>query len=301
MVARMSRKCRRTIVSMYVLAAILMLCVASVAAAPKVPEPPRPVRSVNDLAGLLDEETRQELEILGAEIWEQTKADVVLVTVPTLDGASIEEYALTLFRSWGLGDKEQNNGVLLLVDKERLLQGQPGKVRIEVGYGLEGAIPDGKAGRILDEMVLPLWEQQDFSGGIKAGYMALLAAVANEYEIDLEANNKLASVAQYNTSQDTFSGGFFVLWFIVVMFVILSSIIATLMRSSRRYRHFLWWIALGSSRRRPRGPFDDFFGGGGSSSGGFGGFGGFRGGGGGGFPGRGGFGGGSSGGGGASR
>ncbi|MGI6130174.1 MAG: TPM domain-containing protein, partial [bacterium] len=252
--------------------------------------------------GLLDEETRQELEILGAEIWEQTQADVVLVTVPSLDGASIEEYALTLFRSWGLGDKEKNNGILLLVDKERLLEGQSGKVRIEVGYGLEGAIPDGKAGRILDEMVLPLWEQEDFSGGIKAGYMALLAAVADEYEIDLDANNKLASLVNYNTSQATSIGGFFVLWFIVVMFVVISSIVVSSMRYSRRYRRFpWWWIIFGSSRRGPRGPFDDFFGGGSSSSGGFGGFGGFRGGGGGGFPGRGGFGGGSSGGGGASR
>ncbi|NLL18707.1 MAG: TPM domain-containing protein, partial [Clostridia bacterium] len=75
-------------------------------------------------------------------------ADLVVVTVENLGGYTIEEYALELFRRWGLGDKEKNNGVLLLVNKENVLTGQSGRVRIEVGYGLEGAIPDGKAGRI---------------------------------------------------------------------------------------------------------------------------------------------------------
>ncbi|NLG87299.1 MAG: TPM domain-containing protein, partial [Firmicutes bacterium] len=218
-----NRRCQRKIIGIYVLAAVVLLCAISieVAAAPKVPDPPRPARLINDLAGLLDEETRTELETIGREIWEQTKADVVLVTVPSLDGASIEEYALTLFRRWGLGDKDKNNGVLLLVDKERLLQGQPGKVRIEVGYGLEGAIPDGKAGRILDEMVLPLWEQQEYAAGIRAGYLALVAAVAAEYGIDLNTNTKLAPVVEYATFDP---GGFasFVLGVlpIIILFVI---------------------------------------------------------------------------------
>ncbi|HHV07544.1 MAG TPA: TPM domain-containing protein [Firmicutes bacterium] len=274
-----------------VLLTALLLCVAGVTAAPKVPAPPQPAQSINDLAGLLNEETRQELETIGAEIWEQTKADVVLVTVPSLDGVSIEEYALTLFRNWGLGDKDKNNGVLLLVDKERLLQGQPGKVRIEVGYGLEGAIPDGKAGRILDEMVLPLWEQKDYNGGIRAGYMALVAAVGNEYGIDLGANTKLAPAVEYTSTN---SGGFmsFILAVLPIMiFFVVFLVTASLRRRYRRYPW--WWSAFGGPRR---GPFDDdFFGGGGGTHGGFGGFGG------GGFSGRGGFGGGSSGGGGASR
>jgi len=253
-----------------------------VQAAPKVPAPPEPARSVNDFAGLLGPTAEQELEAIGHEIWKQTGADVVIVTVPSLDGFSIEEYALTLFRSWGLGDKEKNNGVLFLVDKERLLGGQPGKVRIEVGYGLEGAIPDGKAGRILDELVLPPWEQGEYETGIKAGYQALVAAVAAEYEVELEDNPRLVQVKEYAMTDSSSAKVYSLLPVIFLFLIILAALF------SRRFRRLAWWgTVLNRHPRRPQGPFDDFFGG----SGGFGG---------GGF-GRGGFGGGSSGGGGASR
>lgn len=264
-------------------------------AAPKVPDPPQPAKSVNDFADLLGEETKRELEAAGLEIWEQTKADVVLVTVPSLGGSTIEDYALALFRHWGLGDNEKNNGVLLLVDKERLLQGQPGKVRIEVGYGLEGAIPDGKAGRILDEMVLPLWDEQEYDAGIRAGYLALVAAVANEYGVDLEANPKLVPAGEYVQLDPGFNSLVLILLPLLILFVIFI-ILFWRGRNYRRFRYPWWWSGFDNHRR---GPFDDFFGGGGSG-GGFGGFGGGFGSGG-GFSGRGGFGGGSSGGGGASR
>ena len=82
----------------------------------------------------------------------RTKTQVVVLTVPTLDGESIEDYGLSVLREWGIGDKKENNGVLLLVaTKDR-------KSRIEVGYGLEGVLPDGLTGRIQDQYMLPaLW------------------------------------------------------------------------------------------------------------------------------------------------
>jgi uncharacterized protein len=281
----------RFITFLVLMAVSITVVNTTLAAAPKIPPAPRPAKSINDFANILGQETSLELEELGAKVWERTGSDVVLVTVPTLDGASIEEYALALFRGWGLGDKEKNSGVLLLVDKERLMQEKSGKVRIEVGYGLEGAIPDGKAGRILDEMVLPLWEERDYDGGIKAGYMALLAAVATEYGIDLEADGELTALIDYDASSVPFTPGFFTLWLAILLIIIIISLIGAFLRRHNRYQGFPWLRPIFNPRsRRPRSPFDDFFGGG--PSGGFGG---------GGFSGRGGFGGGSSGGGGASR
>ena len=89
------------------------------------------------------------MQKIAKAIDDRTKAQVVVVTVNDLSRMEIEEYALNLFRNWGIGDREKNNGVLILVNKESLIANQRGRIRIEVGYGLEGAITDGKAGAIL--------------------------------------------------------------------------------------------------------------------------------------------------------
>ncbi len=247
-----------------VAAAMFWLAAALVEAAPQVP-PPSPAAYVNDYANLLDAETFAELSGVGQALEEKTGAELVLVTVESLEGAPIEEYALALFRGWGLGKKEKNNGVLLLVDRERLLAGQSGKVRIEVGYGLEGAIPDGKAGYILDYYVLPEWEQEDYAAGIRMGYLALAAEVANEYGIILE--EALAPLEEYRDGELDKGESMSIIVFLLLFFLV-------------PFIFYLYGLHI--------------FGRGGSSSGrGFptGGFGGFGG----------GFGGGSSGGGGASR
>ena len=84
-----------------------------------------------DTAGIVSAEDRAQIEKIGEELREKTKAEIVVVTVATLDGTDIESYANELFRSWGIGDAKQSNGVLLLIAKDDR------KFRIEVGYGLE--------------------------------------------------------------------------------------------------------------------------------------------------------------------
>lgn len=252
-----------------VIAAVLALAPAS-GAAPSLPPRPPTATFVNDFAGLLDAGTKSELEAIGRALDVKTGAEIVVVTVPSLGGVPIEDYALELFRTWGLGDKEKNNGVLLLVDKERLFKGQSGKVRIEVGYGLEGAIPDGKAGRILDEKVLPSWEEKKYAEGIRAGYLALAAAVAEEYKVDLNADRTLNVLTDYQLAPRASSG---FPWELLPLFIFL--FIFLMSGLGRRRRGLWWWGGFGS---------------GGWGGGGFGG-----------GWGGGGFGGGSSGGGGASR
>lgn len=239
-------------------------------AAPDLPAVPSPPIFVQDYAGLLDEQTKNKITGLGQEIERQSGAQLVVVTVNGLDGYPISEYANDLFRKWGLGDKKKNNGVLLLVNKENLLAGKSGKVRIEVGYGLEGAIPDGKAGRILDNYVLPRWQNREYSNGIWQGYLALAGEVAKEYNLKLAEGYAPQPAAQRPAG----SAGNFVYGFIV-MLVLFAFFSAFARKSSRRNHHDDW-------------------------GGGFGGFGGWGGGGFGGG-GGGGFGGGSSGGGGADR
>ncbi|MGB9886529.1 MAG: TPM domain-containing protein [Moorellales bacterium] len=266
------------------LALIALLAVVGFAAvgfglgAPALPPAPTgPNIYVNDFARVLEPEQAQAMYRVAAALDRATGAQLVVVTVETLGGVLIEQYALELFRHWGIGQREKNNGVLLLVNRENMLAGRSGRVRIEVGYGLEGAIPDGRAGRILDEYVLPPWEEGRYGEGIYQGFMALAGAIAAEYGLDLSRDTELAGLAPYaEDSNEAARAKVFPVLFLLVLFFIL----AFGLRSSRRFR----------------GPGGPFWGGG--FGGGFGGFGGGLGGG--GF-GGGGFGGGSSGGGGASR
>ncbi len=156
-----------------------------------IPSAPVSSRYVQDYAGVLSDETRAKINKLGKKITENTRAQVVVVTVNSLEGMPIEEYALGILRKWGIGDKGQNNGVLMLIvvnDKQS---------RIEVGYGLEGVLNDAKAGRILDESVLPYFEQGDYNRGVWTGYKALVSTISGEYgkEVRSTEKNKAADVS----------------------------------------------------------------------------------------------------------
>ncbi|WP_434654362.1 TPM domain-containing protein [Thermoanaerobacterium thermosaccharolyticum] len=253
------------------LLSILFLLIFSEAFAAYIPSKPLQYDYVYDYGKLLNQNDIETIRSIGKEVEDSSGAQIIVVTVDDIGNYQISDYALNLFRSWGIGQKDKNNGVLLLIDKKRLLEGLSGKVFISVGYGLEGAIPDSVAGRVLDNYVLPKWDDKDYSGGILNGYKAIASLVAREYNIDLKSvdTNKYP---EPNTNFDSKVKG-------IISVIIL--IIAILIFSSFRYR---WWWGGG-----PGG-----FGGG--LSGGFGGFSG------GGFGGSGGgFGGGSTGGGGAGR
>lgn len=146
---------------------------------------PGPNRYVHDFARLLLPEEEARITAVGRSLEAKTGAQLVAVTVESTGGRSIDDYALRLFRAWGIGQKGKNNGVLLLVNRENLFAGRPGKVRIEVGYGLEGVIPDGVAGRILDDVVLPAWAAGDIGRGIVEGYLALAARIARDAGLEL--------------------------------------------------------------------------------------------------------------------
>ena len=131
---------------------------------------------VMDEANIIPAAVQARIEAASAQLEADTPgAQIAVATVPSLDGNEIEEYAEELFDELGVGSDEEDNGVLLLVAIEER------EVRIEVGYGLEGAIPDSTAGRLLDDYVLPRFREGDMAGGIEAGHARLVELVRAEY------------------------------------------------------------------------------------------------------------------------
>ena len=133
-----------------------------------------------DTAGMVSAEDAAQISKIGAELRGKTKAEIVVVTVPTLGGTDIESYANELFRSWGIGDARMNNGVLLLIAKDDRA------FRIEVGYGLEGAITDGYAGSVLDAMKGE-FRKENYSPAILTAYVTLVQKTSAEYGVGLES------------------------------------------------------------------------------------------------------------------
>jgi uncharacterized protein len=236
---------------------ILALCFLPCAVAQKLP---RPTGYVNDFAGVMTAEDKKTVNNLATAIQEKTGAEMAVVTVESYAPyASIDDYSYALATDWGIGEKGKDTGVLLILAMEER------KVKIEVGYGLEGAIPDSVAGRILDNSVIPAFRENNFSGGLREGSRAIAAYIAKEKGITIEGHDLP------NAEDSPLDIAEIVKILLIIAFIILLYIIPLLSKSRR--------------------------GGGGYRSGSFGGGGGFS------SSGRGfgGFGGGSFGGGGASR
>lgn len=132
---------------------------------------PEPSGYVNDFATVIPDELQVQLESELRSFDEETSVEIAVVTVPSLGGDTIEGYAIRLFEEWGIGKKDVDNGVLLLLTIEER------DVRIEVGYGMEPYVTDGLAGRILDGSVLPGLRAGNYGDGLAAGARALTQSI----------------------------------------------------------------------------------------------------------------------------
>jgi len=126
---------------------------------------------VNDNAEILSEATRRSLTERLKAHEEKTTNQIVVLTVPSLEGESIEGYAEAVFKAWKLGQKGKDNGILVIVAPNDR------RMRIEVGYGLEGTLPDAITGRIIRNVMTPRFKTGDFNDGIDAGVNAILAVL----------------------------------------------------------------------------------------------------------------------------
>jgi uncharacterized protein len=164
-----------------------------------------PPNLVTDVAGVLTPEQKQALENKLVAIDDSSSNQIAVVIIPSLDGYPKEEYATKLFRDWGIGNKKTNNGVLLLIainDRQ---------IRIEVGYGLEGAIPDITALNIIDNDIKPAFKAGNYYEGIDQATDNIAKAAVGEYK---EAR------AKKTRSKSKGSGGLFLI-ILIIIFVVL--------------------------------------------------------------------------------
>lgn len=212
---------------------------------------------VNDFAGVISQSDREAMQTKGEELYKKCKAQVVVATIESLEGSDIDDYSLSMARSWKIGDKDENNGILLLLAVEER------KVRIEVGYGLEGAIPDSKAGRILDTYGIDYFKANDFSSGLAAVYDSLINEVSIEYGLEADEDY---SGAYYDNNTYYLEDDSILTVIITVMIIVLVILgfVLTRLDKNGRGRYYDGGFRGGSSG----GGFSSGGGGGGFSGGG---------------------------------
>lgn len=157
---------------------------AVTAAMAQLPQRPEPQRLVNDLAGLMSPDKVEALEDSLVRFSRSTSTQVTVVTVSSLEGRDIAEFAQELGEKWGVGDKKKDNGVVIII-KPKNDDGR-GQAFIGTGYGLEGALPDITCTAIVRDKMIPHFKNNDYSAGIEAGAVAVMQAVRGEYSADGE-------------------------------------------------------------------------------------------------------------------
>jgi uncharacterized protein len=239
---------------------VSFICTAAASAAIQIPPAPTSSIYVQDYAGVLSNDSKAQINQIGAKLAEQTKAQVVVVTVKSLNEQPIDELGLGILRQWGIGDKTLNNGVLMLIAVD------DHQSRIEVGYGLEGPLPDGKTGRIQDDYMLPYFKQGQYEQGIVNGYSALIGEVAKEYNVTVPHSEAHAQRSQAQQSTQ----GVSLPWWVQALFI--GGLVLLFVSDWVFFGGFLTGLILALIFRRGGGGGGGF--GGGGSGGGFGGGGG---------------------------
>ena len=226
----------------------------------------KPTGYINDFANVLSADAQAQLTNLCQQIDEKAQAQIAVVTVKSLDGSDIESYAVDLYKKWGIGNKKTDHGVLILLATDDR------KYRVEVGYGLEPILPDGKVGGFGREAV-PYLRSGDYNSAVSLLTTRVASTIAADAGVQITGMAARPPTQYQQRPEEPISLGKLIFWGIVILVIL-----ATPLR-----KVLFWWLLMGGGGGGYRG-------GGGWGGGGFGG-------GGGGF---GGFGGGSSGGGGAS-
>lgn len=230
----------KRISSMFLVFIFLMIHNIAFAAKDEIPKPVGDIY-VQDFADVLDESEKIRLKNLGRQIEYQTSSQIAILTVKSLGEKGVEEFSNEAYRSFALGTEENDNGVLIVLAlKEK-------KVRIEVGYGLEGTIPDGKAGRILDKYAIPY---------LKNGHPNL--AILNTYQA---LANEVTGNEKFNNSPQEQQGATIPTWLIIIIVVVVIFLDISFFGGTLSYA-LLSVLARGRGGGGPRG------GGGGSSGGG---------------------------------
>ncbi len=172
---------------------------------------------VNDFVNIIDEADESEIMKIGADLYEQTSAQIVVATIDSLEGYDVDEYALELGREWGVGSKDNNGVIILLSLNDR-------QISIQVGYGLEGCLNDGKVGRILDEYAIPYLSNDDFSTGLIEAYKAVAYVVCEEYGVELNPDYQIYNYKvqnSHNSDSNEMPGAMIFVLTVAIIFIIM--------------------------------------------------------------------------------
>jgi uncharacterized protein len=241
--------------SRFSITVLLVILIAASAYADVIPE--RPTRYIVDLAAILDDSVEMRLNGYLQELEQKTTAQFLVLTVGSLDGGSIDDYALQVAEKWKLGQKGKDNGLLLLISMADR------KYRLEVGYGLEGILPDGFVGSVGRSMV-PFFRDGDYTGGVSTAVLSVVNVIAKDSGVEISGMPRVRQAARgYGgrrpAGKTSISGVIFsILFFIVMIYLFI------------KYPRFMILILLFSGMGGRR----SSWGGGGGFGGGFGGFGG---------------------------
>lgn len=235
--------------------------------------PPRPEGPVYDGADIISAATEAALDRRLRDYNRETGRALVVATIPSLDGANLEQYATGLFADWGIGGAERDQGLLLLVARDDR------KMRIEVGYGLHPYFGGIMAGRVIRDDITPRFKEGDFDAGIVAGIDAITAHLAKS-PTEAAAIEEAARAAEAQEGGDGFPIGVLI-WPAIMFFFFVLPMLGRV--RGKRYRRsgvagavgeVLLWTAVNAAMNGGRGGGSSWGGGGGGGGGGFGGFGG---------------------------
>jgi len=233
---------------------ICLLVSSSFAQEVKIPN--KGLGYVSDFAGLLKPNDKLAITKFASELEKKTTAQLAVVTIQSTQPETIQGYSVRLFEKWKIGQEHKDNGVLILIAvKDR-------KAWISTGYGLEGAIPDVIANKIVQANMIPYFKSGQYSQGIKEGSIAVISLIAKEYDVQITGQE-----AQVYQRVHRKTGPLNMLFTILMFLLIISS-------RSGLMGYFLMGSMLGGRRRGGYWHGAGFGGAGGGFSGGFGGFGG---------------------------
>ena len=236
----------------YIFIAFLGIASILYPASKSIGEPPfpKPRGAVNDFASLIPEREERMMENISREVLQKTGTAIVIATVDTVGDSDYETYANELYANWGIGKKGEDKGVLIfLTKKER-------KVRIETGYGVEGILPDGLVGQILDDYIVPFLKKGDYGKGLLNGTIAISQIIAKDAGVKITGQSQSPYSPRYQPRKKSLGSRLFSFLFFIILILLVI-----------RNPLLLPFLLLGMGGGRGGGSFGGF-------SGGFGGFGG---------------------------
>lgn len=241
----------------------LLVLVALIGAALPVAAQPALTGRVVDQAGIIDAQTESRITATLETFEERSSDQIVVATIRSLNGEALEPYANRLFRAWGLGQAQENNGVLLLVAYDDR------KMRIEVGYGLEGTLTDLHSKLIIENTMVPAFRAGDYSGGIESALGDIILVLeGNAAELEARAKRNLSD----DNDEDIVGFAFVIVWFLLVFCTIGMTSLAKRFGRKIGPHRYLWLGMEFDLKARGSGRGGGYSGGGGGWSSGGGGF-----------------------------